>query len=926
MDQNQTPPRRKLIEASIPLEKINEQSAREKSIRHGHPSTMHLWWSRKPTATARAVLFSQIVDDPTTRPDLFPTVEEQEAERRELFTIIEQISNWDVVKDDKGGFFDKAREKIQLYTGGNPPPVVDPFAGGGSIPLEAQRLGLEAHASDVNPVAVLLEKALIEIPAQFADLPPVHPVNETESIQNIKGNTWKGASGLAEDVRYYGEWMLQQARQKLGYLYPTATLKDGTEAPVIAWLWARTVKCPNPTCGIDAPLTSSWWVSKKKGREAFVRPLVKDGAVSFEVIQGKEGHPTKDNDGTVNRSGAKCVGCGSAIPFEIIREAGREKTLGQRLMAIVAAGNRQREYLSPTGAHEKAALVKTPSNIPGGQLPDQALGFRVQAYGFQTYSDLFSARQLTGISALIDLLETVHEKLIVDGAEESYSSAIKTMLTLVVSRCVDRSSSFCSWDRGYTKIRNTFSLQALPMIWDFAESMPLSDSSGGFSGQLSWVTKAIQTLPAAPRGSAHSASALTADLDGKILSTDPPYYDYIGYSDLSDFSYVWMRRSLRSIYPELFNRMLVPKTEELVANPFRHGGKEGARKYFEEGFIEFFAHARSNALPDYPITVYYAFKQQDSDPKGSASTGWETVLEGMIRSGWQITATWPMRSEMTNRSVARGTNALASSIALVLRPRSADAEIITRAEFLNQLKSSLPDSLRDLQKGTISPVDLPQSAIGPGMGIFSKYNGVLESDGRKMTVRSALAIINEILDEVLAEQEGDYDSETRFALAWFRTYGFESSVYGDADNLARARNTSIDHLVRSGILDSGRGEVHLLSPAELYEADQGHSPYDPSTDNSVSAWETVLHLAKELEFGNGVEGAGKLLALVPSYIDGELCKQLAFLLFTVAEARGESKTALLFNQLGTAWNDIEQAASKSPGVSSPNSFSTDTLF
>ena len=926
MDQNQIPPRRKLIEASIPLEKINEQSAREKSIRHGHPSTMHLWWSRKPTATARAVLFSQIVDDPTTRPDLFPTFEEQEAERRELFTIIEQISNWDVVKDDKGGFFDKAREKIQFYTGGNPPPVVDPFAGGGSIPLEAQRLGLEAHASDVNPVAVLLEKALIEIPSQFADQPPMHPVNETESIQNLKGNTWKGASGLAEDVRYYGEWMLEQAHERIGHLYPAAVLEDGTEVPVMAWIWARTVTCPNPACNINSPLTSSWWLSRKSGKEAYIVPQIKDDQVSFEVRHGKIGGPSKDSDGTVNRSGAHCVACNAAIPFSYIRDEGIKGQLGQDLLAIVGKGNRQREYLSPNFMHQSAADVAVPSDIPQGPLPEKALGFRVQSYGFRQYSDLFSPRQLVALTTFSNLTTEAVTQLLKDGATEDYASAVITYLSLALSRCADYWSAFCSWHRNRDTMRNTFALQALPMIWDFAEAFPMSDLSGGFSGQLKWISTALNTLPILPKGTAKSESAIQADLDGRLISTDPPYYDYIGYSDLSDYFYVWMRRSLRSVYPELFNRMLVPKTEELVANPFRHGGKEGAQKYFEDGFIEFFAHARSNALPDYPITVYYAFKQQDSDPKGSALTGWETVLEGIIKSGWQITATWPMRSEMTSRSVARGTNALASSIALVLRPRSADAEIITRAEFLNQLKSSLPDSLRDLQKGTISPVDLPQSAIGPGMGIFSKYNGVLESDGRKMTVRSALAIINEILDEVLAEQEGDYDSETRFALAWFRTYGFESSVYGDADNLARARNTSIDHLVRSGILDSGRGEVHLLSPAELYAADQGHSPYDPSSDTSVSAWETVLHLAKELEFGNGVEGAGNLLALVPSFIDRELCKQLAFLLFTVAETRNESKTALLFNQLGTAWNDIEQTARKSPGVSSPNSYSPDTLF
>lgn len=926
MDQNQIPPRRKLIEASIPLEKINEQSAREKSIRHGHPSTMHLWWSRKPTATARAVLFSQIVDDPTTRPDLFPTVEEQEAERRELFTIIEQISNWDVVKDDKGGFFEKAREKIQLHTGGNPPPVIDPFAGGGSIPLEAQRLGLEAHASDVNPVAVLLEKALIEIPSELSGFPSIHPTNEEHSIGANSQQTWVGTSGLAEDVLYYGNLLFKRAQKRIESLYPKAILSDGSEAPVIAWLWVRTVKCTNPTCSLEVPLTSSWRISTKTGNQAYVKPLVTNGRIQFEVKNDAAGWPNGIEDGTVNRSGAKCIACGNAISFEYIRNQGQSGQLGSQLIATVASGKGRREYISPTPQHAQAANVTPPSELPPGFLPAQALGFRVQAYGFKKYSDLFTPRQLIALDTFSDELQKLKEELHSTEVPEQYTNGLLTMLALSISKCSDYWSSFSTWNAPGEKMRNVFARQAIPMIWNFAEAMPFSHLSGGYLGQLEWVVKTIKLLPASPKGVASSISAEKAAIEGKIVSTDPPYYDYIGYSDLSDYFYIWLRKNLRSIYPDLFNRTLVPKTEELVANQFRHGGVEGAKAYFENGFIEFFKHTRINALNDFPITVYYAFKQQDVKPNDAKVSGWETVLEGLVRSGWQITATWPMRSEKKGRSVSIQTNAIASTIALVLRPRPEDAEIITRTEFLDQLKSTLPEALRDLQKGTISPVDLPQSAIGPGMGVFSKYNGVLESDGRKMTVRSALAIINEILDEVLAEQEGDYDSETRFALAWFRTYGFESSVYGDADNLARARNTSIDHLVRSGILDSGRGEVHLLSPAELYEADQGHSPYDPSADNSVSAWETVLHLAKELEFGNGVEGAGKLLALVPSYIDRELCKQLAFLLFTVAEARSESKTALLFNQLGTAWNDIEQAARKSQGISSPNSFSTDTLF
>lgn len=925
-----TPPpeqRRKLIEVSIPLEKINEQSAREKSIRHGHPSTLHLWWSRKPTSTARAVLFAQIVDDPASRPDLFPTVEEQDAEREELFRIIENISNWDTVKSDPEAWFDKARAKIMLYTDGNTPAVADPFAGGGSIPLEAQRLGLEAHASDVNPVAVLLEKALIEIPPKFAGQPPVHP-GAAELLKGQDADTWPGATGLAEDVRWYGEWMLEEAKKRIGHLYPEADLGDGTTAPVIAWLWARTVTCPNPACGIAAPLTSSWWVSKKKGHEAYVVPTVTNGTVSYEVHHGIDGGPDKNEDGTVDRNGAKCVSCGTAIGFDHIRSEGCADRLGSQLMCIVAQGKNGkrtfRHYLSPQRQHENLDI--SIEEVPAAPLPDQALGFRVQAYGFKSYTDLFTERQATALTTFGQLVREARKKVLELSSSE-YADSIATLLSLGVSRCADYWSSFCSWHSSGEKMSHVFTRQAIGMIWNYAEAMPFSESSGCFFGQLEWVIKSTQKAPAGPVGNVSITSALNVNLENRIISTDPPYYDYIGYSDLSDFFYVWLRRMLRDTYPDIFNRTLVPKSEELVANPYRHGGKDGAQRYFEDGFIEFFTKARSETRTDFPATVYYAFKQQDTHSDTGSSTGWETILEGIIRSGWQITATWPMRSELTSRLVARGSNALASSIALVLRPRPENAPTTTRRDFLRELKSSLPQALRDLQRGTVSPADLPQSAIGPGIGLFSKYSGVLEADGHKMSVRSALQIINEILDEVLSEQEGEYDADTRFALAWFRSYGFGTEAYGSADSLARARNTSVDHLQRAGILHSGQGKVTLHSPNEFHKTEEeSGTPYDPAEDDDVSAWETVIHLAKELEYGDGVASAGRLLARVPDAIDRDLCKQLAFLLFQISEQRKEPATALLFNQLGTAWNDIAQTARDIPEHERVGTSATDNML
>lgn len=922
MDQNQTPPRRKLIEASIPLEKINTESRREKSIRTGHPSTVHQWWSRKPTAAARAVLFAQIIDDPSTRPDLFPTQEAQEAERRELFTLIEKLSKWEsVTARDSDNPLIEAKKRIRLYTGDDLPIIADPFAGGGSIPLEAQRLGLPATASDLNPVAVLLEKALLEIPSRFANRPPISIA--TEALFDKK-QTWTGSKGLAEDILFFGQSLLEKAKSELSDLYPEVQLNDGTKVPAIAWLWVRTTTCPNPACGVAAPLTSSWYLTKKKGKEKFLHPIIQDRKISYKICDGLKNVP----DGTVNRSGAKCINCGSAISLQHIRDEGQAGKLGHDLTAIVADTSSGRSYFAPSKSDEDAAFVSLPEDLPPGEIPDKALGFRVKPYGFNNYSDLFSPRQLVALSTLSGLVEDLKKQIVSVGSNsewedlDSYADAVVTILAICISKLANNSSALTTWMKDRGAFREVFSRQALPMYWDYAENNPLGPHGGALEENISKVATAVAAAPIASSFCVPvNQDALKSDLSGKVISTDPPYYDYVGYSDLSDFFYIWLRRSLRHIYPQLFNRVLVPKNDELVANPYRHNGEQGAQEYFETGFVKFFEHARQHASVTYPMTVYYAFKQQDA--KSATLSGWETVLEGMIKSGWQITATWPMRTESPGRVLANGTNALASSILLVLRQRPENAPLITRSDFLSELKEALPAALKDLQKGTISPVDLPQSAIGPGMKIFSKYNGVYESDGHKMTVRSALSIINEILDEVLSEQEGDYDSDTRFAIAWFRTYGFNSSIYGNADSLARARNTSIDHLVRSGILDSGRGEVHLLSPADLYEADQGQSPYDPSSDNSVSAWETVLHLAKELDFGNGVEGAGILLSQVPPQIDRELCKQLAFLLFSIAESLNESKTALLFNQLGTSWNDIEEAARKS----SASKFSTpETLF
>ncbi|WP_239657042.1 DUF1156 domain-containing protein [Mycobacterium riyadhense] len=919
--------KRKLIEVALPLEAINRESAREKSIRHGHPSTLHLWWARRPLAAARAVLFAQLVDDPSSHPEEFPTEELQRKERERLYKLIERLVVWENIQDEK--LLAAAHAEIMKSTDGSPPPILDPFAGGGTIPLEAQRLGLEAHASDLNPVAVLINKALIEIPPKFSGQPPVSPDVATDQL----AHPWPRATGLAEDVRRYGQWMRDEAEKRIGHLYPKATVADGSQATVIAWIWARTVTCPNPACGIAMPLVRSWWLGKKKGKEAYVVPSVVNGEVHFTIGRDPRSAPT--TDGTIGRTGATCIGCGTGIEFKYIRAEGRAGRIGARLMATVAEGNRTRIYLDPTPEHEAAAHVLPPDDAPMGDLPDEALGFRVQAYGFARYSDLFTARQLTALTTFSDLVGDARQRVLIDalatGMPEgdrleargtgatAYADAVATYLGFAVSRMTNKASTICSWDSS-TKmeaVRSVFARQALPMSWDYAESNPWGGSGGDFTEDLQWVGRVLDKCTGGLPGIAQQDSANDCRFSSVLISTDPPYYDNIGYADLSDFFYVWLRRSLRSIQPDLLSTMLVPKAKELVANPYRHGGKDGAHEFFEDGFREVFRRARESALPDFPITVYYAFKQSETSEIGEASTGWETLLEGMIRSGWAVTATWPLRSELSNRPRSQGSNALASSIVLALRPRPLSAPRTDRRQFVDALKAELPAALKELQQGAIAPVDLPQAAIGPGMAVFSRYSGVLEPDGSKMSVRSALARINEILDQVLNEQEGDFDATSRFAIAWYRQHGYGTGTFGDANNLANARNTTVDAMDRGGIVSSRAGKVHLIKPSDL------SANYDVLADPHTSNWEALHHLIRRLE-GDGITSAGdflrKALSRPDGAVDADLVKELAHLLFRVAEANGWTKDALSFNSLVTSWPEIIDATRSETLTTSQGSF------
>lgn len=899
--------KRKLIEVALPLEAINSESAHEKSVpRKGHPATLHLWWARRPLAAARALLFAQLVDDPSSHVDLFPTEGEQRAERERLHEIVVQLSKWESTNDSR--LLAQAHEEIVKSTGGSIPAIVDPFAGGGTIPLEAQRLGLQARASDLNPVAALINKSLVDLPVPFRGRAPAFPGLADSEIRD-----WAGTQGLAADVRAYGAWMREEANRRIGSHFPQAKLEDGSSAVVIAWIWARTVACPNPACGIEMPLVRTWWLGKKKGREAYIRPIVvRDSAhpsglrVSYAIAHDRSDAPTTSDDGTVGRTGATCVSCSAGVDLKYIRAEGQAGRIGQQLMATVAEGNRRRVYVAPTQEHVAAADVVRPVDLPDADIPSQAPSFRVQAYGMTKWVDLYTNRQLAVLTTFSDLVGEARERVISDSGDRAYGDAVATYLAFLGSKLADWLSSLCSWIPQIEGVRDTFARQALPMVWDFVEINPFSGSVGNASGHFEWIVAAIESLPVTgPQGVVTQEDAAARSYGHAVIATDPPYYDNIGYSDLSDFFYVWLRRSLRLVHSDLLSTMLVPKTAELVANQFRHGGKAGAEKFFEDGFRSVFAHARSSASDEFPITVYYAFKQSDADDRGEASTGWEKLLEGMIRSGWEITSTWPLRSERGGRMISIGTNALASSIILSLRPRAEAAASTDRRGFIAALEAELPDALRKLQQGQIAPVDLPQAAIGPGMAVFSRYAAVLEPDGKKMTVRSALSRINEILDQVLNEQEGDFDARSRFAIAWYRQHGYDVGAFGDANNLANARNTTVDVMDRDGILTSRAGKVQLIKPSDL------RWNYNPVEDLHTSIWEALHHLIKVLE-RDGIAPAGDFLRAALSRPDGavdaDLVKELAHLLFRVAESNGWTKDALSFNSLVTSWPEIFEVA------------------
>ena len=763
---------------------------------------------------------------------------------------------------------------------------------------------------------------------------------ESRKDKNLFKKKWQGAQGLADDLRYYGQWMRDEAEKRIGYLYPKVkiTVEMAKERPdlkpyvgkkltVIAWLWARTVKSPNPAFAqVDVPLTSTFMLSSNTGKEAYVEPIVQGDHYRFTVRVGKPRDVEAAKNGTKLSRGAnfRCVMSGTPISQDHIRGEFKAKRAGERLMAIVVEGDRRRIYLSPTEEIEAVARQAKPEWKPEAEMNQDSKDLLSgRGYGFKYWHELFTPRQLLALTTFSDLVPLACEQakrealasgmpddgkpLVANGTgATAYADAVAMYLGCVVSAVSDDLSSIVTWRTGHGTgaTRSTFARQALPMVWDFAEANPFASAAGDLSSASDAVARVVALSPTNGSGRAYQADAVRSPKVGTCVgSTDPPYYDNIGYADLSDFFYVWLRRSLKSVFPDLFATLAVPKAEELVATPYRHGSKEKAEAFFLSGMTQAMHRLAEHTHPDFPVTIYYAFKQSENESEaGTASTGWETFLDAVIRAGFAISGTWPMRTERGARSIGIGTNALASSIVLVCRKRAADAPTATRREFVAALKAELPIALAHLQRGNIAPVDLAQAAIGPGMAVYTHYAKVLDAEGKSLSVRGALALINQTLDEALAEQEGDFDADSRWALAWLEHSGFAEGAYGVAETLSKAKNTSVAGMVEAGIVTSKGGKVRLLRPDEL------SADWDPATDRRLTAWQSVHHLVRLLEAG-GENAAAGLVAKMGS--KAEIARELAYRLYTMCERKKRAQEALSYNGLVQSWPEIMRLSRES---------------
>jgi putative DNA methylase len=862
------PYQKKLIEVALPLEAINTacraDKASSRSIRN-----LHKTFAPMPSPALRAILYASFVNDPG-----------EPRGRREVLAELERLVSGDPGQPPPASV-DAARKRIRASLADEKgPTVIDPFCGGGSTLVEAQRLGLAAEGADISAVAVLVTKLLTEIPPQV------------EAQTAITEPALAGIPGFQADVRHYATWIHDRAQEELADLYPSAPNGD----PVIAWWWARTVASPDPSVGgAQVPLVSSWQLSATRSNEAIVRPIVSSDrrAVSFEMTSGGTAPPP---------SKEQCVITGTPITFEYLRGEGAAGRLGMRLIAGISDGPHGRSYWIADEDHLSAAERARPLDPPETELPDN-LGFRVQNYGVTRWDQLFTRRQLAMLETFARLVAAIPERVQSDGGDPDRSKWIAAVLGLCLGKLAQRSSTLVAWRTrrdAKSKAEPAFGRNDLPMTWDFAEVNPFAGSVGDWNRIVELSLNAFEYIE--PRGPASAvfledARTFVASKSNAMCVTDPPYFDAIGYSGLYDFFYIWLRRALKASHEELFSTVLSRRDTELIADPGRHNkSRTAARQYFIDGFTDTFELVRSAADPAFPTVVVYAYRESG----GQGATGWEAMLQAIVAAGLSITGTWPIHGTGRTRLRGQGSNALATYVVLVCRPRSQDAAVVGVADFIRALRSEIPMAVRVLQAATIAPVDLAQAVIGPGMRVYTSYREVLDADGKSVAVGTALSHINRVLGETLDQQEADFDAPTRWAVAWYAENGFGAGDFGRADHLARAKVTSVDALRHSGIVGAEAGRVWLVGRDAL-------ASYDPMADSTPTVWEATQWLAWELSRHGELAAAEALQRLS---VDREAVRELAYLLFSIADRSGSADEAVAYNSLVLAWPELEAISSR----------------
>ena len=860
---------KRLIEVSLPLAKISQQSAREKSIRHGHISTLHIWWARRPLAAMRAAIFAALIPAP-----------DDDAERERLERLIAAIVDWDQVKAGNSQAIEEARARIRRAFPDRPPRLLDPFMGGGATGLEALRLGCETHALELNPVAHLIELCTLVYPQRYGS-------GETEEQRRtgdrrsptadrrqltLPGSAPTGGGGrtLADDVRHWGRWVLERAREEIGHLYANPT---GDET-IVGYLWARTVRCPNPACGAEMPLVRQWWLAKTKRRKIALRPRVNREArrITFEVIDVGAQHAAPDFDpgrGTSSRGHATCLACGQVADVTYIRAEGKAGRMGEMPLAVIYEQEKTGKGYRPFTEQDEELFQKAltllgelDENAPDEPLPPVGtLGFRVQRYGLTRWGDLFNARQTLALLTFSRQVRAAHEAMLAEGMDPERAKAVTTYLSVIVDRLADYNTTLCTWHNTGEKINHTFGRQALPMIWDYTELNPFSGATGDWSGAMAWITRVIEHAARTSGRPAIARQGTATRLpwpDGHFdaLITDPPYYDAVPYADLSDFFYVWLKRSIGFLHPKVFRTPLTPKSAEIIQEPARHDDDATAKAFYEREMTRAFAEARRVLRPDGVFVVVFAHK---------STAAWETLLNSLLEAGLVVTASWPLHTERPGRLRAHESAALASSIFIVCRARVAGGE-----GYFDDVREELAATIRErldfFWRQDIRGADFFISAIGPAVSVFGRYRRVYRLDGSEVGVGELLNLVQAMVSEYALDrilngggtQVGGVDAPTRYYILHRWAYGRGKIPFDDAMRLAMALGADVSALMgRRGLLKQSGETVRLLGPKE--RAGVGGLGLPDRAGRSASVID-VLHRAATLWESGDREGLARFLA------------------------------------------------------------------